>query len=113
MVINNNNSIHTYIYSYLISYIIIIFFYIMSSVISQLLSVPPFFCGAMATIIVAICSDRKRTRGPFIIAFSFVGIIGYILLTIGIKSRYIYLEYIGACIIGAGVFPSATTSITW
>jgi hypothetical protein len=57
---------------------------------SQLLSVPPFFCAGIATVIVAILSDRKRIRSPFIIICSLIAIIGYILLivpSIGIPGK--------------------------
>jgi len=66
-----------------------------SAVISQLLSVPPFLCGVISTLFVAILSDRKRIRGPFIIASSFIGMIGYLLLSLpsssiaGKKSIYV------------------------
>jgi hypothetical protein len=49
---------------------------------SQLLSVPPFVCYGITTLTVAILSDRKRIRSPFIIACSFISIIGYILLIV-------------------------------
>ncbi|CAB4417174.1 unnamed protein product [Rhizophagus irregularis] len=78
---------------------------------SQLLSVPPFFCAGIATLIVAILSDRKRIRSPFIIPCSLVAIIGYVLLitpSIGIPGKYV-----GACIVGAGLSPIVITSITW
>ncbi|EXX57702.1 Tna1p [Rhizophagus irregularis DAOM 197198w] len=78
---------------------------------SQLLSVPPFFCAGIATVIVAILSDRKRIRSPFIIICSLIAIIGYILLivpSIGIPGKYA-----GACIVGSGLSPIIITSITW
>ncbi|GBB85091.1 hypothetical protein RclHR1_11670005 [Rhizophagus clarus] len=78
---------------------------------SQLLSVPPFFCAGISTLIVAIFSDRKRIRSPFIIASSFTAIIGYILLTI--PSIGIPGKYIGTCIVGAGLSPANISSITW
>ncbi|RGB40947.1 major facilitator superfamily domain-containing protein [Rhizophagus diaphanus] len=78
---------------------------------SQLLSVPPFFCAGVSTLVVAILSDRKRIRSPFIFACSFIAIIGYILLivpSIGIPGKYV-----GACIVGIGLSPINITSITW
>ncbi|GES78704.1 MFS general substrate transporter [Rhizophagus clarus] len=85
---------------------------------SQLLSVPPFFCAGISTLIVAILSDRKRIRSPFIISCSFVAIIGYILLAVPsykLKLNYLFRKilYAGACIVGAGLAPAIITSITW
>ncbi|GES78706.1 MFS general substrate transporter [Rhizophagus clarus] len=82
-----------------------------SNVNSQLLSVPPYFCSGMATLTVAILSDRQRIRSPFIIGCSFIAIIGYILLivpSVGIPGKYT-----GACIVGAGLSPAIVTSVTW
>jgi hypothetical protein len=64
------------------------------TVISQLLSVPPYVCASITTIIVAIVSDRKRIRGPFVIGCSFIAIIGYILLavpSVGTAGKQFYL----------------------
>ncbi|RIA89648.1 MFS nicotinic acid transporter Tna1 [Glomus cerebriforme] len=80
-------------------------------VISQLLSVPPFFCASMSTLTVAILSDRMRVRGPFIITCSSIGIVDYILL--GIPSSNIAVKYVGTCIVGVGIFPCLATSIAW
>ncbi|RIA98946.1 major facilitator superfamily domain-containing protein [Glomus cerebriforme] len=80
-------------------------------VTSQLLSVPPFLCASMSTLTVAILSDRKLVRGPFIIMCSSFGIVGYILL--GIPSSGVAVKYIGTCIVGIGIFPCLATSIAW
>lgn len=80
-------------------------------VISQLLSVPPFILGSISTLFVAITSDRKRIRGPFIITFSAIAIVGYILLCI--RSLGIAVKYFGACVVGIGIFPCLATSLAW
>uniref|UniRef100_A0A1D1ZAS2 Putative transporter C11D3.18C n=1 Tax=Anthurium amnicola TaxID=1678845 RepID=A0A1D1ZAS2_9ARAE len=80
-------------------------------VVSQLLSVPPYFCATVSTITVAIISDHKRIRGPFIIGFSTIGIIGYSLLASPSVSNA--GKYVGVCIVGIGLTPSVTTSIAW
>ncbi|GBB88643.1 hypothetical protein RclHR1_01520028 [Rhizophagus clarus] len=78
---------------------------------SQLWSAPPFICAGISGLIVAIISDRKRIRSPFIISCSFVAIIGYILLAM--PSVGLHGKYAGACIVGVGIFPTIITSITW
>ncbi|GBB87972.1 hypothetical protein RclHR1_14490003 [Rhizophagus clarus] len=80
-------------------------------VISQLFSIPPFFCAGVSTIIVAIISDRKRVRGPIMILTSIIGILGYILLII--PSLSVPAKYVGACIVGTGLVPAVTTAVAW
>ncbi|RGB25275.1 MFS nicotinic acid transporter Tna1 [Rhizophagus diaphanus] len=80
-------------------------------VISQLFSIPPFFCAGVSTIIVAIISDRKRSRGPIMFLTSIIGIIGYILLLIPSLSGP--AKYVGACIVGTGLVPAVTTAVAW
>ncbi|CAG8546466.1 8246_t:CDS:2, partial [Scutellospora calospora] len=46
--------------------------------ISQLLVAPPFLVGGITAIIVSSISDRMKFRGPFLIALSSIGIVGYI-----------------------------------
>jgi len=88
-----------YKFSYKYKYALKKFF--SSAVISQLLSVPPFFCGVISTLFVAILSDRKRIRGPFIIVSSFIGMIGYILLSVPSSSiagrKFIYVIFLTNC----------------
>ncbi|CAB4387089.1 unnamed protein product [Rhizophagus irregularis] len=78
---------------------------------SQLLSVPPYLCAGVTTLVLATISDRKDIRSPFIISCSIVAIIGYILLVV--PSVGIPGKYAGACIVGSGLFPTIVTSITW
>ncbi|CAG8681556.1 17426_t:CDS:10 [Rhizophagus irregularis] len=80
-------------------------------VVSQLFSIPPFFCAGVSTIIVAIISDRKRTRGPIMFLTSIIGIIGYIMLLIPSLSGP--AKYVGACIVGTGLVPAVTTAVAW
>ena len=85
--------IYIYIYRNHINYNFIISFYIMPSVISQLLSVPPYFCAGISAVIVAVISDRKVVRSPFIITGLLIAILGYILLavpSVGIPGKQIY-----------------------
>jgi len=78
---------------------------------SQLMSIPPFVCAGVSTLIVAVLSDYSRIRSPFIITCSFISIAGYILLIV--PSVGLHGKYAGACIVGTGLFPAIVTSITW
>lgn len=77
---------------------------------AQLLTIPPFVCGCIATIIVGFLSDRYNLRGPFIIGGSFVALLGYIVL-------YTQTEpgpsYVGTFLAAAGVFPTIAVNLAW
>ncbi|CAG8439429.1 2069_t:CDS:10 [Dentiscutata heterogama] len=81
------------------------------SVISQLLSVPPYIVGSFTTVTVAILSDRRKIRGPYLILCSLVAIVGYVLLVV--PSSSIAIKYTGACVVGMGLFVCIPISITW
>ncbi|CAG8571591.1 13299_t:CDS:2 [Cetraspora pellucida] len=82
-----------------------------STVISQILATPPFILGSSFSILIAISSDRAGIRGPYIICCLLISIIGYVFLIVHNTSTAV--KYIGACIIGIGLFPCIPTSITW
>ncbi|RIB20951.1 major facilitator superfamily domain-containing protein [Gigaspora rosea] len=78
---------------------------------SQLLAAPPFILGSGASLVVAIASDRAGVRGPYLICCLLVAIMGYAFLIT--QNVSIPVKYLGACIIGIGLFPCVPTSITW
>ncbi|CAG8549874.1 15515_t:CDS:2 [Dentiscutata heterogama] len=82
-----------------------------SSVVSQILAVPPFILGSGSSVIIAIQSDRAGVRGPYLLCCLLVSILGYAFLLTQNTSTTV--KYIGACIIGIGLFPCIPTSITW
>jgi nitrate/nitrite transporter NarK len=43
---------------------------------AQLLTIPPFACGCVATIAVGLYSDKYNLRGPFIIGSCLVALVG-------------------------------------
>ncbi|CAG8473701.1 3806_t:CDS:10, partial [Cetraspora pellucida] len=80
-------------------------------VISQLLSVPPYVFGCFTMIMVSILSDRYGVRGRILILCLLVALVGYLLLIVASSS--IAIRYIGACIVGMGMFSCVPLSITW
>ncbi|RHZ54299.1 hypothetical protein Glove_428g50 [Diversispora epigaea] len=80
-------------------------------VISQLLAAPPFICGFITTIIIAILSERLDIRALFLLFGLMLTICGYIILILPGMSTAV--KYTGACIIGSGLCPSITISISW
>ncbi|CAG8804781.1 12104_t:CDS:10, partial [Dentiscutata erythropus] len=73
-----------------------------NSVISQLLSIPPYILGSFTTVTVAILSDRRKIRGPYLILCLLVAIVGYVLLVV--PSSSVAIKYTGACVVGMGLF---------
>jgi len=77
---------------------------------AQLLSVPPFICGCIATLIIGIYSDRVNVRGPIITCCVLVALIGYIVLYTQSAPGTGYAGAIIACI---GVFPNIAVNMAW
>lgn len=82
-----------------------------NTVISQLLSSPPFIFGCISSIIIAKLSGRYKVYGPYLIFNLLISMMGYILLIV--PSDTTSLKYIGACIAGLGIFACIPTSLTW
>ncbi|KAJ8583660.1 MFS general substrate transporter [Rhizopogon salebrosus TDB-379] len=77
---------------------------------AQLLSVPPFVAGCIATIIVGIQSDKHNLRGPYIIGGALVSLVGYILLYCDAQAGP---SYVGACLAAIGVFSPVAVALAW
>ncbi|CAG8816671.1 11963_t:CDS:2, partial [Gigaspora rosea] len=98
-------SVATYSFSFFIPSIINGF------VLSQLLVVPPFILGCISEIGVAFLSDRANLRGPYVILFASIGMIGYAI--VGTIQSHAIFKYIGTWFIAIGAFPCRATSTTW
>ncbi|KAG9306404.1 hypothetical protein G9A89_018287 [Geosiphon pyriformis] len=79
-------------------------------VTAQLLTIPPYVCGLITTVLIAIYSDRKCLRSPFIIFGTILAAFGYILL---IFLDSIPGKYVAACLVISGSFPSIATTATF
>jgi hypothetical protein len=77
---------------------------------AQLLSIPPFVCGCISTVIIGIYSDRMNLRGPFVAFGASVSMIGYILAYVTSKPG---LGYAAAIIAATGVFPTIAVILAW
>ncbi|KAK4702792.1 MFS transporter, ACS family, pantothenate transporter, partial [Phenoliferia sp. Uapishka_3] len=67
---------------------------------AQLLSVPPYIIAAFATIGAGYMSDRFQKRGIFVIAFSSIGILGFVL---NIVTRNPHIRYAGVFLGAIGI----------
>ncbi|KAF9050299.1 phthalate transporter [Panaeolus papilionaceus] len=77
---------------------------------AQLLTVPPFFCGCVATIIIGRFSDRYNKRGPFIVVGCMISFVGYLVL---LTQKSAAASYIGAILAATGVFPCVPVTLAW
>ncbi|KAG2369029.1 MFS general substrate transporter [Suillus spraguei] len=77
---------------------------------AQLLSVPPFVAGAIATIIVGIYSDKCNLRVPYIIGGASVALVGYIMLYCSVRAGP---SYAGACLAALGTYPTIPIVVAW
>ncbi|KAJ7777299.1 major facilitator superfamily domain-containing protein [Mycena metata] len=80
---------------------------------AQLLTVPPYAAGCVFTISIGTLSDRTQIRGPFITVFSFLGIMGYIMLLATDPQKQPAVGYAGCIIAAIGIFPGIALSIAW
>ncbi|PTB38215.1 hypothetical protein M441DRAFT_147051 [Trichoderma asperellum CBS 433.97] len=86
-----------------------------ASIQANLMTVPPYVCGAVGLYIFALSSDRrqvtsKHERGWHIIASIAIGIIGLI-LTVTVKASG--GKYAGLCILLFGCYVSAPLTVAW
>ena len=77
---------------------------------AQLLTVPPFVCSCILTILVGIYSDKLEARGPFILLGNVVSLIGFIMAYMASTPG---AGYVAAIIAASGVFSSAAINLTW
>jgi len=81
-----------------------------TAVQAQLMSIPPFGCGCISTIVVGIYSDKMNLRGPFVVLGAVVSIIGY---TIAYVTSEPGPGYVAAIIAASGVFSTIAVNIAW
>ncbi|CAE6473600.1 unnamed protein product [Rhizoctonia solani] len=80
---------------------------------AQLLSVPPYVVACIVTIAVGIYSDKHRLRGPYILAFAPIAIVGYAVLYATDPHTQPGAGYAATIIAACGVFPTVAVAIAW
>ncbi|KAF8262426.1 MFS general substrate transporter [Lactarius quietus] len=81
-----------------------------SSVNAQLLSVPPFACAGVFTIIICFFSDKANLRGPFIVLCSTISMIGYIVAYATSRAGPGYVAVVFAA---CGAYPNVALLLAW
>ncbi|KAF5346736.1 hypothetical protein D9756_010402 [Leucocoprinus leucothites] len=77
---------------------------------AQLLTIPPFVAGCIATIAIGVYSDKLNSRGPFVIVGCLVSLVGYIILYVQNKAG---VSYFGAILAAVGVYPTVAVVLAW
>lgn len=83
-----------------------------SVVTNQLLSVPPYVCAAILTVVVGYAADRTRQRGIYNIGCSLIGIAGFAML-IGSSEKQYGVKYAGTFLGALGIYPCIANTISW
>eukprot|EP00049_Salpingoeca_infusionum_P007429 m.120921 g.120921 ORF g.120921 m.120921 type:complete len:140 (-) comp13695_c1_seq3:72-491(-) len=81
---------------------------------SNLYSMPIYVFAAIVVIIIARQSDaRMQHRGKFLFCTMAVVLVGFILLSVGVKVKTTVLSVIGACFSTAGAYSSVPLTLAW
>jgi len=70
---------------------------------AQLHTVPPYVPAVVLTVVVSVLGDRLKWRGPFILIFLPLTIIGYIML---IAAKTNGVRYAAVFLVAAGIYPA-------
>ncbi|KAK3329898.1 major facilitator superfamily domain-containing protein [Apodospora peruviana] len=81
-----------------------------SVVRSQLMSVPPYACAAILTVVVGFVADRTRSRGMCNIVVSLLGVAGFSML---LGSQNAAVQYVGTFLGALGIYPCISNTISW
>lgn len=81
-----------------------------SSTTTQLMTVPPYACGLVVTMIVAFIADRYQQRGLCALATSVIALIGAALLLVG---RSMGMRYAALVIFVTGIYSCSPCLISW
>jgi predicted MFS family arabinose efflux permease len=77
---------------------------------AQLLTVPPYACAAVMTIVVGYIADKTRWRGYCNIATVVVGAIGFAML---LGTANVDVQYAGVFLGAVGIYPTIPNTLAW
>ncbi|KAH7109445.1 major facilitator superfamily domain-containing protein [Dendryphion nanum] len=76
----------------------------------QALTVPVYMLGAIVYISTSFYADKVQMRGPFVIVFNCIALLGYILLIANINMQ---ASFAGCFILAIGVYTTSGFPMTW
>ena len=77
---------------------------------SQLMTVPPYVSACIITITAGYMADKMKIRGPFMLGFSLLAIVGWAML---VSSGTPAVQYTGTFFATAGIFPLVPIGVAW
>ncbi|KAH6664264.1 high-affinity nicotinic acid transporter [Halenospora varia] len=77
---------------------------------SQLMTVPPYVSACIVTICVGYFADKMKTRGIFMLGFSSLAMLGWVMLVSSGRSA---VQYIGVFFATAGIFSCVPIGLAW
>jgi len=77
---------------------------------SQLMTVPPYVLGCIATISGGFLADKSKKRGPYMMFFCIIAIIGFVLL---IATKNPHVQYAGTFLVVSGIYPNVPLGVAW
>ncbi|EWC43929.1 hypothetical protein DRE_01281 [Drechslerella stenobrocha 248] len=77
---------------------------------SQLLTIPPYVVGCIATLLIALVADRTSQRGLCGIFTSLFAILGFFLLLFG---KNVATKYTGTFLAAIGIYPCIPNAVAW
>lgn len=77
---------------------------------AQLMSVPPYVCACVFTIVASYFADRVRQRGIFLVGFQIIALVGFGLLA-GTDS--VAKQYGGLVLAAIGIYTQIPLSMAW
>ncbi|KAM5342799.1 hypothetical protein ACJ41O_013765 [Fusarium nematophilum] len=80
------------------------------SITANLMTVPPYVCGALGLYAFALSSDHYKERGYHILGGILVAIVGLV-LTVTVSSSA--GKYISLCVLLSGIYVSAPLTVAW
>jgi hypothetical protein len=81
-----------------------------SSIEANLMTIPPYICGAVGLYIFALSSDHHKERGYHIIAGIAISLIGLI-ITVTVRTNG--AKYVGLCILLLGSYIAPPLTVVW
>jgi sugar phosphate permease len=76
----------------------------------QALTVPVYMLGAIVYITSSFFADKIQMRGPFVITFNLIAILGYVLLIANISME---ASFAGCFVLAVGVYTTSGFPMTW
>ncbi|KAL5323649.1 hypothetical protein ACEPPN_008189 [Leptodophora sp. 'Broadleaf-Isolate-01'] len=77
---------------------------------AQLMSVPPYVCACVFTIVASWFADRVKQRGVFMLGFQVVAIAGFAMLAGTDRPR---IQYAGTVLAAIGIYPQIPLGLAW